>query len=124
MMNYWWSEVTKDVGKYVDGYNMCYRIKNWAETPVQKSMTNEIPEKLWTHLTVDLITNLLLVARKDAIPVVCDRLLKIICFVVTTKETLVEGLVWLFRDNIWKLYRLPENVILDIIPQFVVEFTK
>jgi len=87
-------------------------------------MANEIPEKLWTHLTVDLITNLLLVARKDAIPVVCDRLLKIICFVVTTKETSVEGLVWLFRDNIWKLYRLPENVILDIIPQFVVEFTK
>jgi len=34
MMNYWWSEVTKDVEKYVDGYNMCYRIKNWAETPV------------------------------------------------------------------------------------------
>jgi len=87
-------------------------------------MANEIPEKLWTHLTVDLITNLLLVARKDAILVVCDRLLKIICFVVITKETSVKGLVWLFRDNIWKLYRLTENMILDMIPQFAVEFTK
>ena len=87
-------------------------------------MANKVLEKLWTHLTVDLITKLLLVARKDAILVVCDRLLKMICFVITTKETSAEGLVWLFRDNIWKLYRLPGNVILDMIPYFAVEFTK
>jgi len=30
----------------------------------------------------------------------------------------------LFRDNIWKLHRLPENVILNKEPQFVVELTK
>ena len=87
-------------------------------------MANEVLEKLWIHLTVDLITKLLLVAGKNAILVVCNRLLKMICFVVTTKETSVEGLVWLFRDNIWKLYRLLENVILDRIPQFAVEFAK
>ena len=26
--NYWWPDVTKDIGKYMDGYNMCYMIKN------------------------------------------------------------------------------------------------
>ena len=39
-----------------------------------KLMVNEIPEKMWTHLTVDFITKLLLVAGKDVILVVCDRL--------------------------------------------------
>ena len=34
-------------------------------------------------------------------------------FVLTTKETLVKELVRLFRDNMWKLYRLPESVISD-----------
>ena len=42
---------------------------------------------------------LLLVARKDVILVVCDKLFKITHFVATTEETTAEGLVRLFRDN-------------------------
>ena len=66
---------------------------------------------------------LLLVARKDAILVVCNRLSKIIYFVVTTEEILVEGLARLFRDNIWKLHRLIESMVSDRGLQFVVEMT-
>ena len=44
--------------------------------------------------------------------------------IATTKEILVEELAKLFRDNIWKLYRLLESVILDRGPQVVVELTK
>ena len=29
--NYWWPEVTKDIEKYVDGCNMCQRMKNYTE---------------------------------------------------------------------------------------------
>ena len=46
MRNYWWPEVTKDVGKYMDGCDMCQRIKNRTEAPVGKLMANEIPEKV------------------------------------------------------------------------------
>ena len=42
---------------------------------------------------------LLLVARKNVILVVCDRLSKMAHFVATTEETTVEELVRLFRDN-------------------------
>ncbi len=42
---------------------------------------------------------LLLVAGKDVILVVCDRLSKIVHFVITTEETIAEGLGRLFRDN-------------------------
>ena len=45
-------------------------------------------------------------------------------FVTTIEETSVKGLVRLFRDNIWKLHRLLENVVLDRKPQFVAELTK
>ena len=34
-------------------------------------------------------------------------------FVATTEKMTAEGLAKLFRDNIWKLYRLPESIILD-----------
>jgi len=45
-------------------------------------------------------------------------------FVITTKETLAEGLIRLFRDNVWKLHRLLESVISDREPQFAAELTK
>ena len=32
--------------KYIEGYNMCQRIKNRAETPVGKLMINEVPERM------------------------------------------------------------------------------
>ena len=88
-------------------------MKNGTEAPVGKLMINEVSEKPWTYLTVDLITKLLLVAGKDAILVVYNRLSKMACFVTTTKRTLVERLVRLFRDYMWKLHRLPESIISD-----------
>ena len=76
------------------------------------------------HLTVDFITKLPVVVRKDAILVVCDRLSKMTHFVATTEGMSAERLARLFRDNVWKLHRLPESIISDRGPQFAVELTK
>ena len=73
---------------------------------------------------VDFITKLLVVAGKDAILVVCDRLSKIMHFVATTEEISAKGLARLFRDNMQKLYGLPESIVLDREPQFAAEMTK
>ena len=43
--NYWWLGVMKDVGRYVDGCDVCQRYKNRSEVPVEKLMPNAIPEK-------------------------------------------------------------------------------
>ena len=76
------------------------------------------------HLTVDFITKLPVVAGKDTILVVCNRLSKMTHFVAMTEETSVEGLVRLFRDNVWKLHGLPESIVLDQGLQFAAELTK
>jgi len=111
--NYWWSGVIKDVGKYVEEYDICQQIKNRIETLTGKLMINKVPEKAWTHLMVDFITKLPLVAGKNAILVVCNRLSKIAHFVATMEEIIAEGLARLFRNNVWKLHGLPEYVISD-----------
>ena len=122
--NYWWPRVTRDIGRYVDGYDICQRIKNRMKAPAEKLKLNEIPEKLWTHLMVDFITKLQLVIGKNAMLVVCNRLFKIIHFVATTKETSAEGLARLFKDYVWKLHGLLESMVSDRGPQFAVEMTK
>jgi len=122
--NYWWPGITRDIGRYVEGCNLCQRMKNRMEEVAGKLKLSEVPKKLWTHLMVNFITKLLIVAGKDAILVICDRLSKMMHFVATTEGTSAEGLVRLFRDNVWELHGLPESVVSDRGPQFVAELTK
>ena len=73
---------------------------------------------------MNFITKLSLVAKKDAIIVICDWLSKMTHFVTIIEETLAKRLARLFRDNIWKLYRLLESIVSDRGPQFAAEMTK
>jgi len=106
----------RDIRRYIEECDICQRMKNRTEEVAGKLKLSKVLEKPWTHLTVDFITKLLLVAGKDIILVVCNRLSKMTHFVATTEGTLVEGLARLFRDNIWKLHGLPESVVLDREP--------
>ena len=111
--NYWWPGVTRDVGRYIKGCDLCQRLKNRMEKLAGKLKLSEIPEKPWMHLTVDFITKLPVVVEKDAILVVCDRLSKMAHFVAMTEGTSAEGLARLFQNNIWKLHGLPESIVSD-----------
>ena len=92
---------------------MCQKIKNRIEALAEKLKLSEVLEKPWTHLMVDFITKLLLVAGKDTILVVYNRLFKMTYFIAITEETSAEGLTRLFRGNIWKLHRFLEHIVSD-----------
>ena len=106
------------------GCDLCQRIKNRIEKLTGKLKLSEMLKKPWTYLMVDFITKLSIVAGKDAILVVCDRLSKMTYFVATTKGTSVEGLVRLFQNYIWKLHKLLESIVSDQGPQFVAGLMK
>ena len=71
-------------------------MKSKIKISAEKLIANKIPKKLQIHLIVDFITKLLLVAEKDTILVVYNRLFKITHFVAITEETLAKGLARLF----------------------------
>ena len=48
-----------------------------------------------------------------------DQLTKIVYFIPTIERTSAEGLARLFKDNVWKLYGLPESIISNRGLQFV-----
>jgi len=73
---------------------------------------------------VDLITKLSLVAGKNVILVVYNRLFKMMHFVATTEKTSAERLAKLFRDNMWKLHGLPKSMVSDMRLYFTAELTK
>jgi len=43
--NFWWPGVTKEVKRYVEGYNACQQNKNHTEQPAGKLMPNSILER-------------------------------------------------------------------------------
>ena len=114
--NYWWPGVIREVGQYVEGCDLCQRMKNQMEEVAGKLKLGEVPEKLWTHILVDFITKLPIVAGKYTILVVCDRLSKMTHFIATTEGMTAERLARLFRDNVWKLHGLLESVVSDRRP--------
>jgi len=90
--NFWWPGVTREVKRYVEGYNACQRNKNRTQPLAGKLMPNSIPEKAWTHISADFITKLPLAQGYDTILVVVDRFTKMAHFVPTTERTSTEEL--------------------------------
>ena len=46
MRNYWWPGVMRDVGRYVEGCDLCQRMKNRTEEVAGKLKLSEVLEKL------------------------------------------------------------------------------
>ena len=109
----------REVKWYVEGCDTYQRNKNHTEQPAEKLMPNSIPNKAWTHISADFITKLPVAQGYDSILVVVDWFTKMAHFVPITEKTTAEGLTRLFRDNVWRLHRLPKSIILDRGSQFV-----
>ena len=44
--NYWWPEVTRDVGQYVKRCDICQKMKNRTEIPIGKLKLSKVLKKL------------------------------------------------------------------------------
>jgi hypothetical protein len=122
--NYWWPGISRYVAAYVKGCGMCNRTKIFPSKPSGKLIPTQIPKDPWQIVTVDLITGLPKSQGNDSIMVVVDRLSKMIHVIPTTETVTSEGVARHFRDNVWKLHGLPEQVISDRGTQFVSGFMK
>ena len=85
-----------EMKQYVEGCDLCQRNKNRTELPTGKLMPNAAPEKPWAHIMVDFIVKLPLVRGYDSILVVCNRLTKMVYFILITKKISAEGSAVLF----------------------------
>jgi len=87
-------------------------------------MPNHIPTTFGKSFSVDLKTELPQSHSYDAIMVVVDHLSKCTHAIPMMSDVTASGVAWLFRDHVWKLHRLPEEVISDQGTQFVSKFMR
>ena len=98
--NYWQPGVTKEGGKYVDGYNTCQHYKNRSKAPAGKLIPNTIPEKPQSYISVNFTTKLSLAQGYNAILIVCNYFSKMAYFITTIEKTLAKRFARLFRDYV------------------------
>ena len=85
-------------------------------------MLNHIPYCQWQIILVNFITELPQSHGYDSILIAVDCLSKWAHFITTTSNITSLGVAQLFQDGVWKLHGLPEEVISDRGPQFVLNF--
>ena len=112
------------IAKYVKGCNLCNSTKTFPTAPVGKLMPNCIPYHHWQIISVDLIMELPQSHGYNSILVAVDRLSKQAHFIATMSNITSLRVAQLFRDGIWKLHRLPKEVISDRGPQFMSNFMR
>ena len=119
---YWWPRMSKFVGLYCSTCDLCLRTKPQRRAPIGELRPLEILAERWDTILVDFVVELLELQGHNAIMVVVDSVCKRIHIIPTHTMVTASGTARLFLHHVWKLHRLPKNVVSDRGTQFVVEF--
>lgn len=121
---YWWPRMGDFVNRYVEGCDICQRVKTRTHAPYGELQPLGVPEKPWTDVSYDLITGLPDCEEKDAILNFVDRSTKQGHFIACRSDIDSKGVARLFVDWIIRLHGIPERIVSDRGTVFNSEFTK
>src|SRR5205085_12422126 len=99
--NYYWPGMRKYVKEYVTNCEICIRNKSSHHKPYGLLQPLPVPDKPWTSISVDFITQLPPSNGYTSICVFVDRFSKMALFVPTTNQIDAEGTCDLFIKNVF-----------------------
>jgi len=121
---YWWPGLKKDIKGHVQGCFKYQQNKVQYQRKAGELHPLEIPQGLWQEISIDIIRPLPKSNRMNTIVVIVDQFMKIIRLKATMTNISSEGIVKMYRDNIWKLHGIPRKILSDRGPQFASKFMK
>ncbi|KAL0194857.1 hypothetical protein M9458_008429, partial [Cirrhinus mrigala] len=116
---FWWPDMARDVRRYVQGCKECAMSKSPRHLPAGKLHPLPIPNRPWSHLGVDFMTDLPVSDENTCILVIVERFSKF-CRLIPLKRlpTALETAECLF-NHVFRYYGLPEDIVSDRGPQFI-----
>ncbi|KAI2648976.1 Transposon Tf2-9 polyprotein [Labeo rohita] len=108
--SFWWPSMTKDTATYVKSCQICAQSKTPKELPSGLLQPLPIPQRPWSHLSIDFVTDLPPSQEFTAILVIIDRFSKS-CRLIPLKglPTAMETALALFH-HVFRVYGLPEDI--------------
>lgn len=124
LREYWWPKLKKDIEAYVKGCETCQQTKSSMQAKAMPLHPNEVPVGPWTHISVDIVTGLPDLNDHDTLLMIVDRFSKAIIPVACNVELSAEGWARVLPDHVYAHHGMPQVVISDRGPQFVLKFMK
>jgi hypothetical protein len=120
--NYWWPQMSRYIGTYVNTCDLCNRTKVQHQRPIGELHPSETPDAPWEVISIDFIVELPESHGYDAIMCVVDSLTKHAHFIPMHTTLNAEGTALLFLEEVWKHHGMPQVVVSDRGPQFIARF--
>ncbi|KAI2646996.1 Transposon Tf2-9 polyprotein [Labeo rohita] len=116
---FWWPRMEQDVQRYVRGCRECTMSRTPRHLPAGKLLPLPTPNRPWSHLGVDFITDLPASEGNTCVLIIVDRFSKF-CRLIPLKglPTAWETAQVLF-NQVFRTYGLPEDIVSDRGPQFI-----
>ncbi|KAI2647858.1 Transposon Tf2-9 polyprotein [Labeo rohita] len=122
--SFWWPSMTADTATFVKSCQICAQSKTPKELPSGLLQPLPIPQRPWSHLSIDFVTDLPPSQEFTTILVIIDRFSKS-CRLVPLKglPTAMETALALF-NHVFRVYGLPEDIVSDRGTQFTSQVWK
>ncbi len=110
---YWWPNMARDVRRFVQGCEECAISKSPRHLPAGKLLPLPVPNRPWSHLGVDFVTDLSVSEDITCILVIVDRFSKS-CRLIPLKNlpTAMETAEQMF-NHVFRYFGIPKDIVSD-----------
>ncbi|KAK3531831.1 hypothetical protein QTP70_029712 [Hemibagrus guttatus] len=109
--HFWWPNMASDVRRYVQGCRDCAMSKSPRHLPSSKLLPLPVPNRPWSHLGVDFITDLPVSKYYTCIFVVVDRFSKSCCLIPLKGLPTAMETAELMFNHIFRYFGIPEDIV-------------
>ncbi len=117
--HYWWLNMAREVRRFVQVCEECAISKSPRHLPAGKLLPLPLPNRPWSHLGVDFVTDLPASEGNTCILVIVDRFSKS-CRLIPLKNlpSAMEMVEQMF-NHVFRYFGIPEDIVSDRGPQFI-----
>lgn len=110
---FYWPKMHQQVKEYIKNCAVCQKNKSEHVPYPGLLQPLPIPDRAWTHISMDFVEGLPKSNGKDVILVIVDRFSKYSHFLALSHPYTVKDVIQLFSDNILKLHGPPSVIVTD-----------
>lgn len=120
--DFYWPGMKKQIRQYIQECHTCQQVKHENLAPGGLLQPLPIPDRAWSHITMDFIEGLPISHNYSVLYVVVDRLSKYAHFIPLSHPYTASKVAMAFMHSVFKLHGLPESIISDRDPTFTSTF--
>ncbi|KAI2646676.1 Transposon Tf2-9 polyprotein [Labeo rohita] len=115
---FWWATMRQDTIKFIRDCTVCNTAKVPRRLPAGLLQPLPVPQRPWSHIAMDFITDLPLSNGHTTILSIVDRFSKGCRFIPLPKLPTAMETAELLCNWVFRFYGLPEDIVTDRGPQF------